>query len=498
VQKPPAFPPSKRITAAEARALVASGEFTRYPELAHKLMFGAYSSSDGRVLLMAGGRWATLVESKRALQAWSESAEALARKGGRSWAEDFPQGERFAEEVPALIAALPSLIPVKPERLDYSVKSVAAVDTAIRKVKRDILFGPDVFPALVAYIGDVVRRGVGGQWTMRPGTDCWEPWIVDPKGRLFAPLTIGKEILEHHPRQYLRIHVESALHDGSRSWTDLIERERGERQLTATVRQYPGEAHPHALAEFVRTPLDDDKVARMRAALSSGERQTRAGALETLALLSFPASFGGVRGRPLVAQAVDARVEALEDEARQLLNDPDPYIRGLAARGLFMQDARQQLLQHPPEDHERLFKQNEIPLSAETSHVLAEMLAREQVDGLRSHLLRGLIEGATPASARLDLILATLEDERAENRRTAQNGIVKLDGQNGLLGSLIARLQTQSEQVKLSAVAAIKVLRRRAPLRRALEAWAAGEQQLAVRDALMDLLTPSAKRRRQP
>jgi hypothetical protein len=101
----------------------------------------------------------------------------------------LPEGKDFAAQVPDLVAQLPGLLNMKPEELDYSQSSLEIIDRKMRRRGREACNRPPLFPALLAYLGEVVRRQINGQWRMRLAEDgeTWEPWIIDPDNRACPP-----------------------------------------------------------------------------------------------------------------------------------------------------------------------------------------------------------------------------------------------------------------------------------------------------------------------
>jgi hypothetical protein len=93
-----------------------------------------------------------------------------------------PYKEAFPEHVSELIQTLGQKLRLKPEELDFSEDSLIRVDNAIRKYGKAKSLEVPVFPALVAYTGEVIAKAIGGgTWEMiqdKKDTDIWEPWIV--------------------------------------------------------------------------------------------------------------------------------------------------------------------------------------------------------------------------------------------------------------------------------------------------------------------------------
>lgn len=100
----------------------------------------------------------------------------------------LPHGLEFPDKVPALIAELPSLLKLSPEVFNYSVESLPQIDRKLKRLGRLKCTTPPVFPALVAYTGELLlRKYKGGYWRMVIGSwpeILWEPWLVRADGRV--------------------------------------------------------------------------------------------------------------------------------------------------------------------------------------------------------------------------------------------------------------------------------------------------------------------------
>lgn len=114
----------------------------------------------------------------------------------------LPFGEQFPEHVPALIAELARLFSIPSEDLDLSYESVHRLGEEIERRGRVQCANAPVFACIVAYLGEVQRHEVGGQWKMvRAAHDhtIWEPWIVDPHGRSCNPWADTYRVLMDNP-----------------------------------------------------------------------------------------------------------------------------------------------------------------------------------------------------------------------------------------------------------------------------------------------------------
>jgi hypothetical protein len=104
------------------------------------------------------------------------------------------------------MTALPRLIDVEASTLDATESSIDAIDAAIDAAGSEPFLAGDVFQSLLAYVGEVVRRAIGGRWDLLSQDDgrTWEPDIIDAQGNRCNLLRVYKEILEHGEEGNLR------------------------------------------------------------------------------------------------------------------------------------------------------------------------------------------------------------------------------------------------------------------------------------------------------
>jgi hypothetical protein len=104
----------------------------------------------------------------------------------------IPEGSQFPTRVPGLITELAKQIGLPPDHIDYSMDGLAQVEELVRnqfeprqRTKRNL------FLPLVAYVSEVARQTINGQWEMRLASDAktWEPWIVDANGNEYEFFT---------------------------------------------------------------------------------------------------------------------------------------------------------------------------------------------------------------------------------------------------------------------------------------------------------------------
>lgn len=155
-----------------------------------------YRNIDGRVLVHLLGGNGFLIDSEqseiyinqlRTAQTKANIWQAENPRGRHILVGRLPQGREFATQVPALTAELPSLLKLSPNDLDLSEASLAKIDPKLKHIGRTKCLEAPLFPALVAYIGEIMRRKYGGEWYMRHhevDTRVWEPWLIIRGGRV--------------------------------------------------------------------------------------------------------------------------------------------------------------------------------------------------------------------------------------------------------------------------------------------------------------------------
>jgi hypothetical protein len=106
-------------------------------------------------------------------------------------------GNEFVENVPELLDNLPSRLGLTRDDLDLSIQSLAKVDMRLQSLGPDACLAPELFDPLVAYLGEVIRKHLGGTWRLefQPDYDIYEPWIVAASGERHTPFMILYEAL---------------------------------------------------------------------------------------------------------------------------------------------------------------------------------------------------------------------------------------------------------------------------------------------------------------
>jgi hypothetical protein len=168
-------------------------------ELSSMMRLTVYVGPDGGALLDLGEGRGRLYRSREELKRMYEAAERRIASGPRLRSTHLPMGPEFLQSIPDLVSRLPDLLRLPKGGLDLTIESLKAVDTAVHRFGRRRLLRPDVFPALVAYVVEAIRRANGGQWEMRPmetGTDL-EPVLIFPNGEVCKMLGIFEDLYEY-------------------------------------------------------------------------------------------------------------------------------------------------------------------------------------------------------------------------------------------------------------------------------------------------------------
>ncbi len=217
------WPRSRALSAKEAKHTLDTTQHSLDHKLSGRTLSEAFDLVDGSVLLLFDNGKGRLHRSKEELQAALKQLGQRARQGPESVCRDLPHGQAFAEQVPQLVRLLPAKLNLGAAQLDGTEASLDAVDTALHRMRHRKMLRPDVFAALTAYVGEVIRNVTKGRWEMRRGSDfeqTWEPWIVDTSGRIYAPFNIYKELLEYGRSGSLRVFVQWELAYGTQQAND--------------------------------------------------------------------------------------------------------------------------------------------------------------------------------------------------------------------------------------------------------------------------------------
>jgi hypothetical protein len=116
----------------------------------------------------------------------------------------FRYGADFPLHVAALIRELSTTLRLEPSDLDRSIRSLALLEESIIELGGGHVALDELFPHLVAYIGEVLIEYNGGSWYMlwRPDYQVWEPYVVTESGEFCDPFTHLYDQLFEHDRGF--------------------------------------------------------------------------------------------------------------------------------------------------------------------------------------------------------------------------------------------------------------------------------------------------------
>jgi hypothetical protein len=153
-----------------------------------------YSHSDGRVMIVWGNRIASLAGkaimhmTRQDYLDFNAELHRLRKAPPQHMLESVqPIGQVFIDSIEDQIANLATLLKLSSDDLDFSFDSLIKLEAKIRHYGfRNTLSSP-VFPALLAYVGEIMRRQINGKWRVRVQFNVEEPWLVDAEGRVCQP-----------------------------------------------------------------------------------------------------------------------------------------------------------------------------------------------------------------------------------------------------------------------------------------------------------------------
>lgn len=96
----------------------------------------------------------------------------------------IPNRDKFIQEIPFLVSQLAQEFKINPNELDKSLESLLIIDRVFES-NSQITNNKKILGLLIAYIGEVIKRIVNGEWFIKQGDEPdWEPAIVDSNGRI--------------------------------------------------------------------------------------------------------------------------------------------------------------------------------------------------------------------------------------------------------------------------------------------------------------------------
>lgn len=144
-----------------------------------------YRHQDGRILWLRDPALELHPCPRNGLLYPSEAAYRKLLQPQHLLQASMPQQEHFIQEIPQLLEALPGRLSMAPEKLDFTPASVGKLEWAVKRFGKMDCVAPEIFPCLLAYLGEILCRTTGAHWQLRLSVQdgrTWEPWIVMPSG----------------------------------------------------------------------------------------------------------------------------------------------------------------------------------------------------------------------------------------------------------------------------------------------------------------------------
>jgi hypothetical protein len=213
---PRGTPKGWSLKKSEAKQLLEEGHWTPDPENSATDL-DAYVSDRGELLLFMQRGRSILYASRQEEMDYLAANFSKKVRSYHMLEGVLPQGAHFIEAVPSLVDELAKLLKLPRESLDGSLKSLEPVDAALRKLRprRRALEIPNLFAAIVAYTGEVMRKLSGGTWK-----------LVDAGGGIFEPYIQVDDDPSHDMNPWLY------------PWDDIHESKPGGVSLTLIVSTY--------------------------------------------------------------------------------------------------------------------------------------------------------------------------------------------------------------------------------------------------------------------
>lgn len=125
------------------------------------------------------------------------------------------QGQDFLNSIPVLFDNLNLHLGIPKEQLNRTLESLNKLDNfVIIKGIRKCL-EPEIFPALIAYIGEVIKDKINVRWEsilhLDNGEQIYEPWLVAPNGNTVTLHDLIYKYLYEGKSCYLKVTAETAI-----------------------------------------------------------------------------------------------------------------------------------------------------------------------------------------------------------------------------------------------------------------------------------------------
>ncbi len=175
------------IPARKVQKLLAEQEWTPATELNKQFRYTYYQNADGKFLVIPGYPGQRIPNQGAGILYDSKEQYLDLLKPRHVLYKLLPQGKNFINEVPKLIDDLAVKLSISPEKLDGSEASLGKVEWAVKRLGKRNCLEPEIFPGLLAYIGEVNRQLTEAEWEMRLSNDgeTWEPWLLTSRGRYY-------------------------------------------------------------------------------------------------------------------------------------------------------------------------------------------------------------------------------------------------------------------------------------------------------------------------
>jgi hypothetical protein len=202
MRKFPESPPSLPLKRAQVRELLESLPCEPDPELTDPIFhMDAYRVPNGKLLFVIKRGRGVLYESRQAYIDYERECIAYNSNPGHMFDELMPGRDvTFLADVPQLVDSLAEKLCIPRDKLDGSIDSMRLVDRRSRRDPRGTT--PELYPELVAYVGEVMRAQTGGRWenvVAESDGETLEPWVVGPDGRRYNPFIVVARALDAPP-----------------------------------------------------------------------------------------------------------------------------------------------------------------------------------------------------------------------------------------------------------------------------------------------------------
>jgi hypothetical protein len=190
-----------RLSKKQVKKILEEFQWTKDQELSQKLyynIFDVYVLENGKVLIVdtqtgTGREHDSKDELENRYNSLAQKAEQ--QKGNEHiLAENFPYQENFIAAIPTLVDQLAERLSIPRKTLDNSLASLRNVDKAIKKIGQLECLKEDIFPSLIAYVGEVIKQRTEGHWQMRSvslrNITVWEPLVIGKDRKEYLPFYI--------------------------------------------------------------------------------------------------------------------------------------------------------------------------------------------------------------------------------------------------------------------------------------------------------------------